>query len=89
MPPSAPLRRRLALAACRRRRTRPTRRDGTPGEGTETVGFIFVGPKDDFGYNQAAYEGSQAVKDAFPDLEVLTAENVPETTPRPPRSWSR
>lgn len=42
------------------------------------MGFIFVGPKSDFGYNQAAYEGSQAVAEAFPDLEVLTQENVPE-----------
>ena len=45
----------------------------------DTVGFIFVGPKDDFGYNQAAYAGSEAVKTAFPDLNVLQAENVPET----------
>lgn len=51
---------------------------GTPGEGTDAVGFIMVGPKDDFGYNQAVYEGSEVIKDAFPDLEVLTAENVPE-----------
>ena len=43
-----------------------------------TVGFIFVGPKDDFGYNQAAYEGSQAVEEAFPDLKVLR----PRTCPR-------
>lgn len=50
-----------------------------PGVGGTAIGFIFVGPKDDFGYNQAAYEGSQAVADAHPDLEVLTAENVPET----------
>lgn len=50
-----------------------------PGQGGLAIGFIFVGPKDDFGYNQAAYEGSQAVKAAFGDLEVLTAENVPET----------
>jgi simple sugar transport system substrate-binding protein/basic membrane protein A len=50
-----------------------------PGAGSKAVGFIFVGPKDDFGYNQAAYEGSEAVKQAFPDLEVITAENVPET----------
>ena len=50
-----------------------------PGKGSEAVGFIFVGPKDDFGYNQAAYDGAMAVKDAFPDLDVLTAENVPET----------
>ncbi len=50
-----------------------------PGSGSTAVGFIFVGPKDDFGYNQAAYEGSQALKKTFPDLEILTAENVPET----------
>jgi len=49
-----------------------------PGVGTKKVGFIFVGPKDDFGYNQAAYQGSQAVAEAHPDLEVITAENVPE-----------
>ncbi len=50
-----------------------------PGKDSKAVGFIFVGPKDDFGYNQAAYQGSQAVKAAFPSLNVLTAENVPET----------
>jgi basic membrane protein A and related proteins len=49
-----------------------------PGAGSKKVGFIFVGPKDDFGYNQAAYQGAQALKAKFPDLEVLTAENVPE-----------
>ena len=49
-----------------------------PGTGGKAVGFIFVGPKDDFGYNQAAYDGSQEVAKAFPDLKVLTAENVPE-----------
>ncbi len=53
--------------------------DAAPGKDSKAVGFIFVGPKDDFGYNQAAFQGSEAVKKAFPDLEVLTAENVPET----------
>lgn len=52
--------------------------DGAPGKDTPAVGFIMVGPKDDFGYNQAVHEGSQAVAEAFPDLEVMTAENVPE-----------
>ncbi len=51
---------------------------GAPGTGGTKIGFIFVGPKDDYGYNQAAYEGSQAVAKAFPAMEVLTAENVPE-----------
>jgi basic membrane protein A len=49
-----------------------------PGVGGKEIGFIFVGPKDDYGYNQAAYEGSQAVAKAHPDLKVVTAENVPE-----------
>lgn len=51
---------------------------GDPGRDTKAIGFIMVGPKDDFGYNQAVYEGSQVIKKEFPDLEVLTAENVPE-----------
>jgi simple sugar transport system substrate-binding protein/basic membrane protein A len=51
---------------------------GAPGLGGSAIGFIFVGPKNDFGYNQAAYDGSQAVKAAYPNLKVLTAENVPE-----------
>jgi len=49
---------------------------GAPGLGGSAIGFIFVGPKNDYGYNQAAYDGSQAVKAAFPSLKVLTAENV-------------
>ncbi len=48
-------------------------------DGAFTVGFIYVGPKDDFGYNQAAYEGSLAMKKAVPGVKVLQAENVPET----------
>lgn len=49
-----------------------------PGTDGTAVGFIFVGPGDDFGYNQAAYLGSEAVAEALPDMEVLRAENVPE-----------
>jgi basic membrane protein A and related proteins len=49
-----------------------------PAEGDLTVGFIYVGPKDDFGYNQAAFEGSLAV-DELDGVSVLQAENVPET----------
>ncbi|MCW2603712.1 MAG: basic rane lipoprotein [Pseudonocardiales bacterium] len=49
-----------------------------PGTGGTAVGFIMVGPKDDFGYNQAVYDGSEIIKKKFPDLKVITAENVPE-----------
>lgn len=46
--------------------------------GDLTVGFIYVGPKDDFGYNQAHAEGAAAVK-AMEGVTVLEEENVPET----------
>ena len=43
-----------------------------------TVGFIYVGPRDDFGYNQAHAEGAAAVK-AMPGVTVVEEENVAET----------
>ena len=43
-----------------------------------TVGFIYVGPKDDYGYNQAHAEGVAAIK-SMPGLTVIEEENVPET----------
>lgn len=46
--------------------------------GDLTVGFIYVGPKDDFGYNQAHAEGAAAVK-AMSGVTVIEEENVPET----------
>jgi basic membrane protein A len=52
---------------------------GAPGTDGKAVGFIFVGARDDYGYNQAAFIGSQAVEKAYPNLKVLRSENVPET----------
>ena len=49
------------------------------GTGGSAIGFLFVGPRDDYGYNQAAYIGSEAVKKAFPSMKILRVENVPET----------
>jgi basic membrane lipoprotein Med (substrate-binding protein (PBP1-ABC) superfamily) len=43
-----------------------------------TVGFIYVGTVDDGGYNQAAYQGEQAVS-KMPNVKTIHAENVPET----------
>jgi simple sugar transport system substrate-binding protein len=43
-----------------------------------TVGFIYVGPKDDYGYNQAHAEGAQAVA-GIPGVKIREEENVPET----------
>jgi basic membrane protein A len=43
-----------------------------------TIGFIYVGPKDDFGYNQAHAEGAAALK-SIEGITVVEEENVPET----------
>ena len=71
-----------SLAAC----SSPTKKSASggggsgsaPGTGGSAIGFIMVGPKDDYGYNQAVYEGSQVIAKAYPKMKVLTAENVPE-----------
>ena len=67
------------------RRQRPRRAaarapagDSAPGTGATTVGVIAVGPKDDFGYNQAVYQGVEALREEFPDMDVLEAYNIPE-----------
>src|SRR6195952_6052628 len=43
-----------------------------------TVGFIYVGPKDDYGYNQSHAEGAAVVK-AMAGITVVEEEKVPET----------
>ncbi len=48
------------------------------GAGATKVGFLYVGSKDDFGYNQAAYEAAVAMGEAT-GLAVIHAENVAET----------
>jgi simple sugar transport system substrate-binding protein len=42
------------------------------------LGIVYVGPKDDFGWNQAHAVGAAALK-ALPDVTVVEEENVPET----------
>lgn len=70
----------VALAACGSAESASSGSGGeSKDDGEFTVGFIYVGPKDDFGYNQAAYEGSKAMESEVGDVKVLQAENVPET----------
>ncbi|TYC60647.1 BMP family ABC transporter substrate-binding protein [Rhodobacterales bacterium] len=45
---------------------------------TTTIGMIYVGPKDDYGWNQAHAVAAQALKD-ISDVTVVEEENVPET----------
>jgi len=42
-----------------------------------TVGFLYVGTKDDNGYNQAHYDGELAVKE-IPGVKVIDAEKIQE-----------
>jgi basic membrane protein A len=56
----------------------------TNGNGEETpeattIGFLYIGPITDGGYNQAQHAGTMAVKDHFGDaVNILYAENVAE-----------
>ncbi len=59
--------------------TSPTGATG-PGTGATTVGFVYVGSTSDFGYNQAAHAGSDALKAACPTLKILEAASIPETS---------
>lgn len=43
-----------------------------------TIGVIYVGPRDDYGYNQAQAECAALVK-KLPGIKVVEEENVPET----------
>lgn len=42
------------------------------------MGFVYVGPRDDYGYNQAHFEGKQAVS-GMTWVKAVDEENVPET----------
>jgi len=50
---------------------------GAPGKGDLVVGFIYIGPKKDYGYSQAHQQGAEAVK-KLPGVKVLEVEKVLE-----------
>ena len=52
--------------------------DAKSGGDVLSIGFIYVGPKDDYGYNQAHADGAAAVK-KMPGVKVMEEETVPET----------
>ena len=50
------------------------------GEGEKLkVGIIFVGSQRDLGWNQAAAAGADYVEQTLPGVEIIRAENIPET----------
>ncbi|HEY9631271.1 MAG TPA: BMP family ABC transporter substrate-binding protein [Coleofasciculaceae cyanobacterium] len=44
-----------------------------------TIGFIYVGPKDDYGYNQAHAAGAAGMAKKFSWVKLVEEANVPET----------
>lgn len=61
----------LATAACSS--------GASNSSGKTVVGFLMVGSRSDYGYNQAVYAGSQQLAKDNPDVQVITADNVPES----------
>lgn len=47
--------------------------------GAATIGYIYVGPEKDFGYNTSMDVGRQYVEKHIPGTKTLHVENVPET----------
>jgi len=78
----------VATSACSKKEEAPaaagsaaatdTKPAAAAADGTLTVGFIYVGPKDDYGYNQAHHEGAVAVS-KLPGIKIREEEKVPET----------
>lgn len=60
-----------------------TSQGGASAEGGDeniTMGFIYVGPKDDYGYNQAHAEGAAGMAAKSSWVTLVEEANVPETT---------
>ncbi len=82
---SVPLLAACALTSCSKKEEAPAAAGSAAeptasatGSETLTVGFIYVGPKDDYGYNQAHHEGALAVA-KLPGVKIREEEKVPET----------
>jgi basic membrane protein A len=73
----------LAIGACSKSppktaETATSTNAATVADKTLKVGFIFVGPRDDFGYNQAHAEGAKVIS-KLADIKIFEEEKVPET----------
>lgn len=53
---------------------------GGGGDEPLTIGFIYVGPKDDYGYNQAHAEGAAGASAKYSWIKLVEEANVPETS---------
>jgi basic membrane protein A len=55
----------------------PPAASDTPAVKPLKIGFIYVGPRDDFGYNQAHSEGAKVIA-KLPGVSIVEEEKVPE-----------
>src|SRR5258708_2766944 len=71
-----------ASSAATRATVTCTSRSGAtgPGTGATTIGFIYVGSTTDFGYNEAAHAGAMALGKACPNIKIIEADSIPETS---------
>ncbi len=67
----------LALTACSKSKEAPASEPAAKSDAPLTVGFVYVGPRDDFGYNQSHADGAKSL--ASMGVKVLEEEKVPET----------
>jgi basic membrane protein A and related proteins len=67
----------LLSVACSKDKAAPSSDKSDPVK-TLNVGFVYVGPRDDYGYNQAHSEGAKEIA-KLPGVKVLEEEKVPET----------
>jgi basic membrane protein A and related proteins len=69
----------ILFAACGGAPAAPTAAPAAPGAAKIKVGFLYVGPVDDYGYNYAADQGRLELQKALDGkIETVFAENVPE-----------
>src|SRR5579859_2111568 len=69
----------ILLVACGGTPATGTPADAGSGSGKVKIGFLYVGPTDDYGYNYAAEQGRLYLQKQLGDkVETLSAENVPE-----------
>jgi simple sugar transport system substrate-binding protein len=63
---------------CSNQTSTPTATTSSGGAKDVKIGFIYVGPKDDFGYNQAHAEGAAGIA-KLPGVKIVEQASVPET----------
>jgi basic membrane protein A len=72
----------VALAACSKSEPKSdaplASKESAAKSDALTVGFVYVGPRDDFGYNQSHAEGAKSLA-SLPGVKILEEEKVPET----------